>query len=94
MKFYYSITPARSDINSLQYAVDKSESALPDNEKKLYGVLQEGHYNYVYLEHVDGRFADVYSSLFQDPDTIGDGKLYKTEWNGNVKKMELVLIGE
>ncbi len=50
------------------------------------------NYQYVFLLHLNDVFAESYGSVFENPETIGDGTIYRVKQsNGNV---ELSYIGK
>ena len=91
VKFYYSIAPGRSEIERNADNANLSEK-ITANELEQY--ICEGQYNYLYINNLDNDFSGKYASLFQNPEAIGNGKLYKVTRDDTGKNIVLVLIGE
>lgn len=70
--------------------LDSSPTVLSPKEwaKRL-----NAQYDYVFLLHPNENFSDMYSSIFEDPSTIGDGTFYRIE-KLNDDNIQLSYIGK
>ena len=65
-------TQAVEDTNDWYTETFSTVKALQDWERQL---VEDG-YTHVYLDQVDEAFASAYGELFQNPEQIGEDRLY------------------
>ena len=84
-KLNYRVFPATSNLKNVQLltSADRHGVTAEDLEadamsaQEFSAKLTEKNYTYVYLDRPDEDFIQRYGSLFENPEDIGDGRLYE-----------------
>lgn len=87
---YYNFTPVLAETEAWSlgepyYDGDVWTSDLSPEE--FADILIESGYTHVYLYHVDEQFVGLYSSLFDAPDKISSGSLYRVRQEGGTVQL-------
>lgn len=75
--FYNYICPATSQFGQgYNYLIENASAVNGMTMDEFQSQLEEGDYNYVYIQLIDEKTRQEYENLFESKDSIGNGRLY------------------